>query len=178
MSFGFLANPPVTLLPVFSEASFDYSTSSTSTINPVLLQAQTDDVYTDASDQSVVLAGIGVILNTNTIILQPGIVGTTQTYNSTTTLAVGSYYAISFAFNFSQSPSLYTMNALTLQDNFGNIYDAGRGAIGASVRDLSIASNKLYVGDNNPFTLTIYSDATINGGAYTYNIQINILKIK
>lgn len=175
MSYGLLANPPVTLLPVFSEASFDYSTSSVSTIDTDLLQAQTDKVYTDASAQSVVLANIGIVLNVSAS--GSGTIGTNSTYTSSV-LANGSYYAISIVFNFYQTGSLYALNALTLQDNFANIYDAGRGTIGTSVKSCSILSNKLYVGNGSPFTLTIYSQATTNGGAYTYNIQTNILKIK
>jgi len=175
MSYGLLANPPVTLLPVFSEASFDYSTSSVSTIDTDLLQAQTDKVYTDASAQSIVLANIGVILNASAS--GSGTIGTNSIY-SPLVLENGSYYAISFVFNFNQTGNVYTLNALTLQDNFGNIYDAGKGATGTSVKSCSILSNKLYVGNGLSFALTIYSQATTNGGAYTYNIQTNILKIK
>jgi hypothetical protein len=176
MSYGLLANPPITLLPVFSEASFDYSTSSTSTIDTELLQAQTDEIYTDASAQSIVLANIGQILNVSSA-SGSGTIGTNSTYTSSV-LANGSYYAISIAFNFYQTGSIYTINALTLQDNFGNIYDAGKGATGTSVKSCSIVFDTLLVGNGNPFTLTIYSQATTNGGAYTYNIQTNILKIK
>lgn len=176
MSYGLLANPPVTLLPVFSESSFDYSTSSTSTIDTVLLQSQTDAVYTDASAQSIVLTNIGII---NTISASgSGTIGTNSTYNSSFVLASGSYYAISFVFNFNQTGNTYKLNAVTLQDNFGNIYDAGaQGTTGASVKSCSILSNKLYVGDGSQFSLTIYSQAT-NVNSYSYNIQTNILKIK
>jgi hypothetical protein len=175
MSYGLLANPPVTLLPVFSEASFDYSTSSVSTIDTDLLQAQTDDVNTDATAQSVVLANIGVIIN-DSAFTGSGTIGTNNTINLFV-LETGSYYAISIAFNFTQIGS-FSLNALTLQDNFGNIYDAGKGATGTSVRSCSIVSNKLYVGNGNMFTLTIYSQATTNGGGYSYNMMTNILKIK
>jgi len=175
MSYGLLANPPVTLLPVFSEASFDYSTSSISTIDTDLLQAQTDKVYTDASAQSVVLANIGIILNMTAS--GSGTIGTNSTYTSLI-LENGSYYAIGIVFNFNQTGNVYSINALTLQDNFGNIYDAGKPSGLASVRSCSILSNKLYVGNGLPFALTIYSRADANGGAYTYNIRLNILKIK
>jgi hypothetical protein len=176
MSFGFLANPPVTLLPVFSEASFDYSTSSTSTIDTVLLQAQTDEVYTDASAQSVVLADIGQIISASSS-SGSGTIGTNQTL-SYSTLNSGSYYAISFAFNFIQTNNALTLRALTLQDNFGNIYDAGRATLSSSVKSCSILSNKLYVGSGSPFTLTIYSQYDVNGGAYDFDLRLNILKIK
>ena len=175
MSYGLLANPPITLLPIFSEASFDYSTASTSTIDTELLQAQTDKVYTDASAQSVVLANIGVILSVTSS--GSGTIGTNSTYTPLI-LQSGSYYAISIVFNFYQTGSLYALTALTLEDNFTNIYDAGKGTTGTSVKSGSILSNKLYVGNGLPFSLTIYSQATTNGGAYTYNIRLNILKIK
>jgi len=177
MSYGFLANPPVTLLPKFSEASFDYSTSSTSTIDTELLQAQTDDVYTDASAQSVVLANIGVIIKTSNI-TGSGTTGTNFTYNSSNVLEVGSYYAISFIFTLTQVSTTNNLLALTAQDNFGNIYDSGKGATGTTVRNSGLVSNKLYVGNGNAFTLTIYTQGATNGGSYTYALRINIVKIK
>ena len=179
MSYGLLANPPVTLLPVFSEASFDYSTSSTSTIDTELLQAQTDAVYTAALAQSVVLANIEVVILLNNYMFSgSGTIGTNSTVDSSIVLAAGSYYAISFVFNFIQSSPIYGLNAITLQDNFGNIYDAGKGATGTKVTTCFISSNKLYIGNGNLFTFTIYSQATTNGGGYDYNIRLNILKIK
>jgi hypothetical protein len=177
MSYGFLANPPVTKLSIFSEASFDYSTSSTSTIDTELLQAQTDDVYTDASAQSIVLANIGALVRVSNI-SGSGTTGTNLTYNSANVLEVGSYYAISFYFNLTQTATTNNLRALTAQDNFGNIYDAGKGASTVSVRNCCLGSNKLYVGDGNIFTLTIYTDGVTNGGAYTYALRINIIKIK
>jgi len=176
MSSGFLANPPVTLLPIFSEASFDYSTSSTSTIDTELLQAQTDDVYTDALAQSIVLANIGQVIDT-TFSSGIGTIGTNQTYSSIV-LEVGSYYAISFAFTLVQASTTNNLLALTLEDNFGNIYDAGKGAPTVIVRNTSLLFSKLLIGNGNPFTLTIYSQSVTNGGNYDYNIQLNILKIK
>ena len=176
MSYGLLANPPITLLPVFSESSFDYSTSSTSTIDTELLQAQTDAVNTAATAQNVVLTNIGQIISASSA-SGSGIIGTNSSYTPFV-LENGSYYAISFAFNFYQTGNVYALTALTLQDNFANIYDAGKGATGSSVKSCSILSNKLYVGNGLPFSLLIYSQATTNGGAYTYNIQMNIVKIK
>jgi len=177
MSYGVLANPPVTLLPIFSEASFDYSTSSTSTIDTELLQAQTDAVNTAATAQNVVLTNIGVILNASSA-SGSGTIGTNSTYVSSVILELGSYYAVSVVFNFNQTSNLYALNALTLQDNFGNIYDAGKGATGTSVKSCSILFNKILTGNGSLLSFTIYSQATTNGGAYTYSIQTNIVKIK
>jgi len=177
MSYGLLANPPVTLLPVFNESSFDYSTSSTSTIDTDLLQAQTDAVNTAATAQSVVLDNIGINLNIP-FAFGNGTVGTNLVYNSTATLELGSCYAISFVFTLFQTVTNVNLIALTIQDNFGNIYDAGRAASGAILRNASIASSKLLIGNGNPFTLTFYSQTATNGQAYNYNLQLNILKIK